>query len=97
MAYGLSNSDFDLPYDPRKQELEVEKQVLQRRIREINFELDDLRDRTPSPTEAHSLPLSDRDWMDQPCDPIECTKFESFMQSAIVVGLSIGALVLILL
>jgi hypothetical protein len=89
MAYGLSNSDFDFPYDPRKQELEVEKQVLQRRIREINFELDDLRD---SPTQ-----LDDRDWMDQPCPPVECSKFESFMQSAIVVGLSIGALVLILI
>lgn len=91
MAYGLSNSDFDFPYDPKKQELEVEKQLLQRRIREINFELDDLRDQSPQ--------TLDRDyaWMDEPCDPIECTRFEQFMQSAIVLGLTVGAVVLILL
>lgn len=96
MAYGISNSDFDFPYDPRKQELEVEKQLLQRRIREINFELDDLRDRT-TPVKTYTSQLAERSWIDKPCEPIECTKFENFMQSAIVIGLSVGALVLILL
>lgn len=89
MAYGIPHSNLNFPYNPRQQELELEKELLQRRIREINFELDDLREQP--------LELKDRDWIDESCDPIECTKFEQFMQSVIVVGLTVGAAILILL
>jgi hypothetical protein len=89
MAYGLSNSDFDFPFDAKQfeakqQALEMEKRLLQHRIREINGQLDDLRDRPPV--------ILDPDIPAESPQPVECSPLDQFLQSVIPVVLTVAAI-----
>ena len=73
-------SDFTNP--SKRQELEVEKQVLQRRIREIDSELKRLNPPLPDRT---ANPASNRKHEEQ-------TRFDEFMENAFAIVLSGAAI-----